>query len=157
DFETVLLEARDGRPVRRLGWLGEAGDPGFRRQHRGPHRRRRFRSGRRWAVTGEQGKETVRIPERNEVRRSSVTAGREVPKIAQRRGEHAQIRPRPIRPRSSRMSNSQIATLSVEPHDRAVLATVLCPNLAHETTQKLQAELASVLDAAPMLPLVLDL
>jgi anti-sigma B factor antagonist len=37
------------------------------------------------------------------------------------------------------------------------MATVLCRDLDHDSTQHLQAELASALDAAPTLPLVLDL
>jgi anti-anti-sigma factor len=55
------------------------------------------------------------------------------------------------------MPNATPAVLSIQPHERVVLGTVLCRELEHEATRKLQAELESALDAAPTLALVLDL
>ncbi len=55
------------------------------------------------------------------------------------------------------MSKATGPVLSAQPHEKAVFAKVICRDLELESTQRLQTELTSALDAAPTLPLVLDL
>jgi anti-anti-sigma factor len=55
------------------------------------------------------------------------------------------------------MSNTTKPVLSVQPHDQVVLAVVECRDLEHNTTCQMQDELATALEAAPSMGLVLDL
>jgi anti-anti-sigma factor len=55
------------------------------------------------------------------------------------------------------MSSAAKSVLSVEKHDQAIVAAVVCRNLDHESTAQLQRELETALAAAPALSLVLDL
>lgn len=55
------------------------------------------------------------------------------------------------------MSTAPKTILSIQPHAKAVVATVTCSDLDHETTQQLKHELESALAAKPGSALVLDL